>query len=130
MTVSVERPRGTEVIHPTRDPSRFERNQTTGTNASGRATLMKSSEAIDYPLRRLSFRRSIVPLSLNATSIKANPTVASIAAAAIEKKTMFQPVRIGGFEYRVNATRLMFAALTISSTENSMRIAFLFETRP
>ena len=84
----------------------------------------------DYPLRRFSFRTSIVPLSLNATSIKANPTVASMAAAAMEKKTMFQPVNIGGLAYLANATKFMFAAFTISSTEKSKRMAFLLETRP
>ena len=91
---------------------------------------MKSKGNKYYPLRRLSFRTSIVPLSLNATSIKAKPTVASMAAAAIEKKTMFQPVNIGGLAYLANATKLMFAAFTISSTEKSKRMAFLLETRP
>jgi len=78
----------------------------------------------------LSFLTSIVELSLNAKRISAKPTAASIAAAAIEKKTMTCPESEGGFRYRVNATKLRFAALTISSTAKSMRIAFLLTVRP
>jgi hypothetical protein len=43
---------------------------------------------------------------------------------------MFHPFNICGFAYLAKATKLMFAAFTISSTEKSKRMAFLLETRP
>jgi hypothetical protein len=109
---------GTAAIHPTREPNRRERTQTTGAVSSGRTTLVRSKGNMGYPLRGLSLRTSIVALSLNAMP------------AAIEKKTMFQPVSIDGLEYLANAAKLMFVALTMKSTEKSKGMAFLLETRP
>jgi hypothetical protein len=71
-------------IQPTCILNRRDRNQTTGTNTNSKATAAKSKGIMSYPFRRLSFRTSIVPLSLNATNINASPTVASMAAAAME----------------------------------------------
>ena len=60
--------------------------------------------------------------------INASPTATSAAAIAIENNASVCPPLCG--INLANATRLRFAALTIISTANNIRIAFRFTAKP